>query len=78
MLFLAMPFLFGKYRTNTQGKRIVVGLLIGIIFFVATTMLPNLGSVLGLNSFFNVLLPHVLFIMLGLKLYSRQLESGLQ
>ena len=32
MLFLAMPFLFGKYRTNTQGKRIVVGLLIGIIF----------------------------------------------
>ncbi len=78
MLFLAMPFLFGKYRSNTQGKRIVVGLFIGIIFFVVTTTLPNLGSVLGMSPFLNVLFPNLLFILLGIKLYKRQLESGLQ
>ena len=78
MIFLAMPFLFGKYRTNTQGKRIVVGLLIGIIFFVTTTMLPNLGTVIGLSPFFNVLLPHVLFVAIGYQLYKHQLELGLQ
>ncbi len=78
MIFLAMPFLFGKYRTNTQGKRIVIGLLIGIIFFVTTTMLPNLGTVIGLFPFLNVLLPNILFIIIGYKLYRHQLELGLQ
>ena len=78
MIFLAMPFLFGKYRTNTQGKRIVVGLLIGIVFFVTTTMLPNLGTVIGIFPFFNVLLPNILFVIIGYKLYKHQLELGLQ
>lgn len=78
MLFLAMPFLFGKYRSNTQGKRIVVGLFIGIIFFVISTMIPNLGGVIGFSPFFNALIPNLLFIFIGLKLYREQLESGLQ
>tara|TARA_B100000949_G_C14288209_1_gene455553 strand:+ start:3948 stop:5024 length:1077 start_codon:yes stop_codon:yes gene_type:complete len=78
MIFLAMPFLFGKYRTNTQGKRIVVGLLIGIIFFVTTTILPNLGTVIGLSPFLNVFLPNILFVAIGYQLYKNQLELGLQ
>ena len=73
-----MPFLFGKYRTNTQGKRIVVGLLIGIIFFVTTTILPNLGTVIGLSPFLNVFLPNILFVAIGYQLYKNQLELGLQ
>jgi len=78
MLFLAMPFLFGKYRDATLGKRIVVGLFIGIIFFVVSSILPDLANVIGFFPFINILLPNALFIMLGIYLYRRQLESGLQ
>ena len=78
MLFLAMPFLFGKYRSNTRGKRIVIGLLIGITFFVVSTILPNLGTVAGFSPFLNVLIPNILFVFLGFQLYKHHLESGLQ
>lgn len=78
MLFLAMPFLFGKYRDATLGKRIVIGLFIGIIFFVVSSILPNLANVIGFTPFINVLLPNALFIILGLHLFQKQLESGLQ
>ncbi len=78
MLFLAMPFIFGKHRSSNLSKRIVLGLFIGIIFFIVTSMLPNLGMVLGIMPFINVLLPHVVFIIIGLILLNRQLDSGLR
>tara|TARA_Y100000992_G_scaffold102533_1_gene66671 strand:+ start:394 stop:1470 length:1077 start_codon:yes stop_codon:yes gene_type:complete len=78
MLFLAMPFIFGKHRSSNLSKRIVLGLFIGIIFFIVTSMLPNLGMVLGIMPFINVLLPHVVFIIIGLLLLNRQLDSGLR
>ena len=77
MLFLAMPFIFGKHRSSNLSKRIVLGLFIGIIFFIVTSMLPNLGMVLGIMPFINVLLPHIVFIIIGLLLLNRQLDSGL-
>jgi len=45
-----------------------VGLLIGIVFFVTTTMLPNLGTVIGIFPFFNVLLPNILFVIVNSKI----------
>ena len=30
MLFLAMPFIFGKHRSSNLSKRLVLGLFIGI------------------------------------------------
>ena len=34
MLFLSMPFIFGRQRSSNMSKRIVLGLFIGIIFFI--------------------------------------------
>ena len=65
MLFLSMPFIFGKHRSANLSKRLVLGLFIGIGFFIVTSILPNLGMVLGIQPFINVLLPHILFIVLG-------------
>ena len=78
MLFLAMPFIFGKHRSANLSKRLVLGLFIGIGFFIITSILPNLGMVLGIVPFINVLLPHVLFIALGKYLLDYQLTEGIK
>ena len=78
MLFLAMPFIFGRYRSSNISKRIVLGLFIGIIFFIVTSILPNLGMVLGLMPFINVLLPHIIFVVIGIFMLNKQLDSGLR
>ena len=77
MLFLSMPFIFGKHRSANLSKRLLLGLSIGIGFFIVTSILPNLGMVLGIQPLINVLLPHILFIILGKYLLEYQLRDGI-
>jgi len=78
MLFLAMPFIFGKLRSTNASKRIVIGVFIGISFFIISSILPNIGMLIGLTPFINVLLPHLVFVIVGKYLYEYQLEAGLR
>ncbi len=78
MLFLAMPFIFGRYRQNNLSKRIVIGVLIGISFFIVSSILPNIGIVLGIYPFFNILLTNIMFVVIGYYLYEHHLETGLR
>jgi|TARA_B100001741_G_C16528367_1_gene588249 lipopolysaccharide export system permease protein len=78
MLFLALPFIFGKLRSTQTSKRIIIGLFIGIAFFIVSSILPNLGMILGLTPFINILIPHLIFVYAGNYLLSQQLESGLR
>ena len=78
MLFLAMPFIFGKHRSSNLSKRLVLGLFIGIGFFIITSILPNLGMIFGIWPFINVLLPHVLFIVIGKYLLDYQLTERIR
>ena len=78
MLFLAMPFIFGRYRQNNLSKRIVIGVLIGISFFIVYSILPNIGIVLGIYPFFNILLTNIMFVVIGYYLYAHHLETGLR
>ena len=77
MLFLAMPFIFGRMRATNASKRIVIGLFIGISFFIASSILPNLGILIGLNPFINAILPLIIFLYLGKFIFDFQVESGL-
>ena len=78
MLFLSMPFIFGRHRTTNASKRLILGLFIGIGFFITTSILPNLGIVFGIIPFLNVLLPNIIFIILGRYLLDYHLEAGLR
>ena len=78
MLFLAMPFIFGRMRSINTSKRIVIGLFIGIIFFIISSILPNIGLIFGINPFISVLLPLIAFALLGRYIFKYQLESGLR
>jgi lipopolysaccharide export system permease protein len=46
---LALPFVFGPLRTTGAGTRTVVGVLLGVVFFLVTRTVENGGQLFGLN-----------------------------
>lgn len=46
---LALPFVFGPLRTTGAGARSVVGILLGVLFFLVTRTIENGGQLFGLN-----------------------------
>lgn len=49
MTVLALPFVFGSLRSAGAGARLVVGLVIGLTYYVAGEVLTNGGEVYGLD-----------------------------
>ena len=46
---LALPFVFGPLRSTGAGARTVVGILLGVLFFLVTRTIENGGQLFGLN-----------------------------
>jgi lipopolysaccharide export system permease protein len=49
MTVLALPFVFGSLRSAGAGARLVVGLIVGLTYYVAGEVLTSGGEVYGLN-----------------------------
>jgi lipopolysaccharide export system permease protein len=49
MALLAVPFVFGSLRSVGSGARLIVGLCIGLGFYVADQVLTNSGTVYGFD-----------------------------
>ena len=47
MILLALPFAFGPLRSASAGKRILLGGLVGIGYYLTTEILEHLGILLG-------------------------------
>jgi lipopolysaccharide export system permease protein len=48
MAVLALPFVFGTQRSGGQGVRLLVGMLIGIVFFLAGGAMADSATVYGI------------------------------
>ena len=46
---LALPFVFGPLRTSGAGTRTVIGVMLGVVFFLITRTVENGGQLFGLN-----------------------------
>jgi lipopolysaccharide export system permease protein len=46
---LALPFVFGPLRTTGAGARTVIGVLLGVVFFLITGMVEKGGQLYGLS-----------------------------
>ncbi len=65
MLFIAVPFVLGPLRSSGLGKRIVVGTLAGIGFYLISQTLSQIGQVYGLYPLLSAALPTLLVFVLG-------------
>jgi lipopolysaccharide export system permease protein len=49
MCVLALPFVFGRMRSSGTGARMVVGIIVGLVYFLGARSLADGGQVYGLN-----------------------------
>jgi len=69
MTVLALPFVFGALRSSGAGTRLVVGLLIGLGYYVIAQMFVNSGEVFDLDPLVVAWLPiGVLFVITSIAL----------
>ena len=66
MLVVAMPFVFGPQRTAGVGQRLLVGLLLGLVFFLSNYLLGNVVLLYGFPPLVGASLPTLLFMGGGL------------
>ena len=64
LLALAVPFAFGPLRSTGTGARTVVGIMIGVVFFLMAKMLESGGAVFELPPVVIAWLPTVLLTLI--------------
>ena len=62
MLVVAMPFVFGPQRSAGAGQRLLVGLLLGLAFFLVNYLLGNVVLLYGYPPLAGAILPSLLFL----------------
>lgn len=65
MLVVAMPFVFGPQRSAGTGQRLLVGLMLGLAFFLINYLLGNIVLLYGLPPLAGASLPTLLFLAGG-------------
>lgn len=65
MLLITIPLVFGSLRSVGAGQRIFIGVMIGIVFYLANRMLNHLGVVYGLPPVLSAFLPTLIFLALA-------------
>lgn len=71
MVLLAVPFVFGSNRHISIGKQILLGFLVGIIFYMVSRLSGQMGLVYGVPSVISALLPNLLVIALSIWSYRK-------
>lgn len=66
MLFLAVPFVFGPLRDRGGGQRLLIGVLVGLGYYLLSQTLSHAGQVYGLPPSLSALTPPLLFLGWGL------------
>ena len=57
MVLLSVPFAFGSLRGVSVGKRLILGSMAGLAFYLINQILANLGLLMGLNMALTVMMP---------------------
>ncbi len=63
MPILALAFVFGSLRSAGAGGRLMIGVLIGLAYFLASEMTANSGQVFNLNAAVVTWLPSVALLL---------------
>jgi len=65
MLLIAIPFVFSSQRSGASGQHVLIGLLLGIGFFMLNRTMNHLGQVYGIHPLLSAALPVVLVAIAG-------------
>ncbi len=71
MVILAIPFVFGQLRSGGLGSRLLVGIVLGLAFYLVNRAFGYFGLLYGLSPALGALLPPALFFALALVMLRR-------
>ena len=71
MTVLALPFVFGSLRSAGAGARLVVGLIVGLTYYVAGEVLTSGGEVYGLDPLVIAWAPSALLMLVTAVAFAR-------
>ena len=71
MTVLALPFVFGGLRSAAAGARLVVGLIVGLSYYVAGQVLKSGGEVYGLDPLIIAWAPTVILLLIASVAFAR-------
>ena len=71
MPVLALAFVFGSLRTGGAGGRLMIGVIIGLAYYLASETLANSGQVFNLNPILVTWLPSAILTAVTLYALSR-------
>lgn len=66
MLLLALPFLFGRQREGGAGRRLFIGLILGVGFVIVMRVMTHMGLVYDLPPWLAASAPLWLFLLIAL------------
>ena len=71
MPMLALAFVFGSLRTGSAGARLMIGVGIGLAYYLASETLANSGQVFNLNPILVTWLPSLTLLLITIFALSR-------
>lgn len=71
MVFASLPFVFGPLRSVGVGQRMLIGVLVGIGFYLLNQTVSYVGLVYDLNPLLSTLLPTVLLLVMAIYMMRR-------
>ena len=71
MLLLAVPFVFGSIRVGGMGRKLFIGIMIGIAFFAVSKALGYIVLVYHMPPLAGATLPTLAFAVVAGLLYRR-------
>ncbi|MDH3712842.1 MAG: LPS export ABC transporter permease LptG, partial [Gammaproteobacteria bacterium] len=72
MLMIAVPFVFGDHRSTGTGHRLLIGCLIGIVYFLADRLFAYVGLIYGgISPLISAFLPPLAFALAAVLLLRR-------
>ena len=71
MILIAIPMLLGSSRSTGMGRRMLAGILVGLVYYLVSRTFAYLALLFGLNAFLAAIAPPVLFIGAAMLLLRR-------
>jgi len=66
MLLLSVPFIFSSLRTTGAGQRTLIGIVLGIGYYLFAHVIARVGEVYDFNPFLSSVTPIIVFVSIGL------------
>ncbi len=72
MLLVALSFIFGPLRSVSMGARIMMGVVTGLLFFIANEIFGSVILVYEIPAFIGAVMPSLVFMVLAVYLINRK------